>query len=217
MKKNNMSTMESTSSSISTKEIQLLVDKLKTERNRNSTRKTYYGIWKSFNEFFIKLDEKPVAWEDRLVLYVGHLVSLNRKANTINSYISAIKSVLLDDGIVLNEDKYLLSSLTHACRYRNNSTVRTRLPISKPVLAVLLEQTDNYFLDKGQEYLAILYKALFASAYYGLLRVGEITKGSHPVLAPDVHIGKNKKINSLHSENIQNSLDRFKTTDNKNI
>ena len=36
-----------------------------------------------------------------------------------------------------------------------------------------------------------LYKAIFASAYYGLLRISEIAKG-HPVLARDVHIGMNK-------------------------
>ena len=34
--------------------------------------------------------------------------------------------------------------------------------------------------------------ALFSTAYFGLFRVGEITKGDHPILAKDVHIGSNK-------------------------
>ena len=35
--------------------------------------------------------------------------------------------------------------------------------------------------------------ALFATAYYGLLRVGKLTSGSHPIYASDVQIVLNKK------------------------
>ena len=38
-----------------------------------------------------------------------------------------------------------------------------------------------------------MYKALYATAYYGLFRVGELTSGSHPIRARDVHIGDNKE------------------------
>ena len=38
----------------------------------------------------------------------------------------------------------------------------------------------------------VLYRALFATTYYGMFRVGEVTSGSHPILAKDVHIGINK-------------------------
>ena len=34
---------------------------------------------------------------------------------------------------------------------------------------------------------------MFATAYYGMLRVGEISSGDHPILARDVHIAKNKQ------------------------
>ena len=37
-----------------------------------------------------------------------------------------------------------------------------------------------------------LYKAVFALAYYGLMHIGELTQGNHPVLAKDIHIAKNK-------------------------
>ena len=42
-------------------------------------------------------------------------------------------------------------------------------------------------------FLASLYQTLFCTTYFGLLRVSEVTKGEHPVLARDVHIGTNKK------------------------
>ena len=37
-----------------------------------------------------------------------------------------------------------------------------------------------------------MYKAIFALGYYGLFRIGELTSGSHPIKANDVHIGSNK-------------------------
>ena len=185
--------MESGStSSISTAALENYVDKLKTERNRDSTRKMYYAVWRSFNEFFIKLDVKPQSWEDRLILFMGYLINKNRKESTVKSYISAIKAVLRDDNVILNENKYLLSSLTRACRYKNE-TVRIRLPIQRGLHDIILKLTEEHFQNLGQLYLEKLYRAMFAAAYYGLLRVGEIAAGSHPVLVPDVHVGRNKR------------------------
>ena len=59
---------------------------------------------------------------------------------------------------------------------------------------------------KTQPYLLKLYQALFSTAYFGLLRVGEITTGSHPILVKDVELGKNKrKIKfTLHSSKTHN-------------
>ena len=48
-------------------------------------------------------------------------------------------------------------------------------------------------IHSEQPYLRTLYNSLFLTAYYELFRVGEITSGSHPVLAKDVHIVVNKR------------------------
>ena len=95
------------------------------------------------NEFVIRLDRKPPTWEERMVLYVGYLITQNKKSTTIRSYISAIRSVLRDDDVSLNEDKYLLTSLTKACRLKNDQ-VRTRLPIQQGVLEVLIKHIRIY-------------------------------------------------------------------------
>ena len=130
----------------------------------------------------MRLDVKPDKWEDRLVLFVGYLVNNDRKASTINIYISAIKTVLQEDGFKLNEDRFLLNSLTHACKYRNHK-LNVKLPIHKELLHSLLREVDRKFLTyNNQPYLATLYKAIFSTAYYGLFRIGEITKGTHPVM-----------------------------------
>ena len=123
----------------------------------------------------------------------------------VKSYISAIKVVLLDNNIQINEDVYLLHSLMRACRIKYDR-VNVRRPIQKDVLNILLKMTDTYFRVQGQPYLAKLYTALFATAYYGLFRIGELTLSHHTVKACNVHIGENKrKIQFKYLIHIENS------------
>ena len=113
---------------------------------------------------------------------------------TINSYVSALKSILKEDSIEVSEDRFLLNSLVRACRLRDNTVTICR-PIQKPLLHLILKQVDCKFLSRAnpQPYLASMYKALFVSAYYGFLRIGEVVTGTHSILAKDVHIGTNKQ------------------------
>ena len=184
---------------ISAGAIEKLIDSLKQNRFRSSTLANYYVIWKKFNEFIIKLDKKPTNWESRITLYAGYLVNNGKKSTTINSYVSAIKGFLLINNIKIKEDRYLLTSLTKACKLVNDK-VRTRLPIRKGLLQVLINNVRKYFMKRGQKYLSVLYPAMFATAYYGLLRVGEVSTGSHPVLVDDVHVAINKRKFCWYSE-----------------
>ena len=161
-------------------------------QHRDSTKKNYYAVWKVFNEFIIKLDQKPKLWQDRLTLFVGYLVEQNRQSSTVRSYISAIKAVLKMNNIRIEEDQFLLSSLTQACRLKNDR-LKTRLPIRKAMLSVVLRETRKYFLNEGQPYLASLYQTIFCTCYYGLLRISEVCAGSHPILVRDMHIAHNKR------------------------
>ena len=197
MKTHNFDKWEDVSSSsdskitmLSTTSIKLFIDKLKNERNRSSTRQTYYNIWKIFNKFYIKLDEKPSSWEERIILFAGYLVNLGRKASTVKTYVLGIKAVLLENDKEVHEDRFLLTSLTKACRFRNSEIV-TRLPIQKWLTNIIVIETLRCFAL--QPYLASLYSAIFITAYYGMLHIREVTKGSHPILARDVQIGINKK------------------------
>ena len=114
----------SNSSTISTHYIQCIVDRLSLCKHRNSTRATYHRIWKLFNQFFIRLDVKPCSWEDRLVLFTSFLVNNKLKSSTVKSYISAICSVLAEIGEELDQNNYLLKSLTRACRLRNDTMIQ---------------------------------------------------------------------------------------------
>ena len=57
--KKKTSSGSSTSSWLSTKMIQVIVEDLKHNQHQSSTKRNYYAVWKVFNEFFIRLDEKP--------------------------------------------------------------------------------------------------------------------------------------------------------------
>ena len=55
---------------------------------------------------------------------------------------------------------------------------------------MLLFEIERYFgEEKIQPYLERMYKALFCLAYYGMMRVGELTSGPHTVKACDIHLG----------------------------
>ena len=169
-----------------------MIERLKCQRYRDSTHDTYYKIWKIFGQFYQKLDYKPDTWEEKIVLFAGFLIDNNLKSGSVRSYLSAIKGILAEDNIKIQEDEFLLSSLMRACKIKNDIVIM-RLPIYKDLLNLILKQTDKHFNKLGQIYLRDLYKAMFASAYYGLLRAGEITDSPHTIMANDVYIGENKK------------------------
>ena len=185
----NSRSSRSSKSSISTKEIEHVIENLRRQQHRNSMQKTYYVVWHLFNEFFVKLDIKPRNWEDRITLFVGQLIREGKCSATIESYISAIKAVLKNNKILVNPDKYLLSSLTKACKLVNDK-VRARILVQKPMLMVMIKKLGILF--ENQPYLLHLYRALFITTYYGMFRIGELTLGLHMVKAVDIHIANNK-------------------------
>ena len=182
----------SATSRISTQEIRNIVDRLKYQKHRNTTKKNYYSIWNIFSKFCLRLDIRPASWEDRIVLFVGYMIENGRQSSTVKSYISAMKYVLQEDGFDISLDQYLISSLTRACNLKNDE-ICTRLLIDKALLHHILDKVQSHFLSENQPYLSLLYQTLFSTAYFGLLRVGEVTKGNHPVLAQDIHVATNKR------------------------
>ena len=181
------------SSRISSIEIKDIIERLRHQHHRESTKNNYYVIWKIFGKFLIGLDHRPSNWEDHLTLFVGHLIENHKQSSTVKSYVSAIKSILLEDKVKLNENQYLISSLTKACQLKNDQ-IRTRLPIQKGMLKMILRQVIIHFDYINQPYLKQLYLTLFSTMYYGLLRISEVASGgAHLAVARDVQIGQNKR------------------------
>ena len=156
------STILSDGGMIAMKQVQAVVDKLSMERYRDSTRQTYYHIWKLFNQFFLKLDDKLQSWSDRLVLFTGFLVDSQLQSTMVKTYISTIKGILIEIGVRLNPDKFLLTSLTKACRLKNDVAVQ-RYAIRKGMLKMILDEVDKMYKQKRiqQPYLNRLFKTVY--------------------------------------------------------
>ena len=182
----------SQSSKLSVEHLNSMMDWLKYSQHRSSTMANYFGIWRSFNNFLIHLDYIPpgTSWEEKTMLFGVHLVDTGCQSSTIKSYFSAIKHILKTDGYPWSNDKIMLVTLTRSCKLLNDS-VKVRLPISYRLLDAILFEIERCYGD-NQPYLEIMYKAAFSLAYYGLMRVGELTSGSHPVQARDVHMAHSK-------------------------
>ena len=154
------------------------------------------------------------------MLFVGHLVHERYQSSIVKSYLSAIRAVLKDDRVKLDEDLYLINSLTKACKLENDQ-VRTKFPIKRSMLSVLLNKVEKLYLNMNQPYLVSLYKTIILTAYFGLFRIGELAEGSHTVLAKNVQIGTNKKkfmfvlvTSKTHGKNVAPQIVKIKSKTN---
>ena len=143
-------------------------------------------------EFFLRLDYKLIAWEERLTLFTGHMIENGLQSATIKSYLLAVRGILAMEGISIEQNSFVLTSLIRTSKIINDQ-LRVRLPIHKDLLKLILNKLKAQAFEMGQIYQNGLFAALFAAAYYGLFRIGEITKGDPVILAVNVHVGINKK------------------------
>ena len=205
---------------ISTSDVERIVNGLIGKQHRDSTAKTYLSVWRQFNKFVIILDRKPKLWEDRTTLFIGYLVDRGMQSTTVKSYVSAINKTLITDGYEWDDNLVLARALAKACRLINDR-VTTRLPIHCSLMETLLFEVERYFSSRNQWYLEILYKTLFALCYYGLMRVGEVTKSPHVLKAKNVHMTANKKkllliLYSSKTHGMANRPQKIKITSNRN-
>ena len=117
------------------------------------------------------------------------------QSSSVKSYVSAIRAILKELKVQLTPENYLITSLTKACRLKND-VVEHQFPIHKGILKLMLKQLEIIYTSSSsnqQPYLEALFKAMYVSAYFGMLRITEVAKSQHSILAQNVHIGQNKK------------------------
>ena len=123
--------------------------------------------------------------------FIGYKIDNGMQFASVKSYVSAIKKLLIEDGYAWNDQKVLLGSLTSACKLINDR-VYIRLSIQCGLLEMILFEVQRMFRASGQTYLEIVYIALFALSYYGIMRIGEVTSSDHVLKARDIHAAANK-------------------------
>lgn len=167
-------------------------DKIKGLSIRKSTKRCYYNRWKALNKFLINFDTIPETWEERITLYITHLINQKKQPAMVKSYLSAIRFILFEDGVILQENRVELAALLRACKLQNKKLF-IRLPIQYKLFRAILRKTSTFIIQqKGQKYLGKLLRAAFSMAYFGLMRVSELTAGDHQLKAADVRISRAK-------------------------
>ena len=167
---------------------------MKNNQTRESTTNNYLCVWRNLNKFLLNLDTRlSSSWEQKTALFGAYLVDNGVQSSTLKSYFSAIKHILKLDGYQWDDNKVLLNVLVRSCKLEND-VVKTRLPIQKGLLEMLLFEINRKWFNGNnqQPYLAILYQAIFSLAYYGMLRVGELSMSNHSIKACNIHVGSNK-------------------------
>ena len=150
-KADSSSKSSSHSSKIFTKYISHVLEKLKNKQTRDSTTNNYLSIWRNLNKFLLNLDSKSLgSWEEKTALFGAYLVDNGIQSSTLKSYFSAIKHVLKLDGYNWDDNKVLLSSLVRGCSLVNDR-VKTRLPIQKGLLEMLLFEIERKYNVKNPQ------------------------------------------------------------------
>ena len=137
----------SSSSRISTRDMELVVERLLCQQTRKSTSKTYLNIFRQFNTFVMSLDFMPDSWEHRATLFTAHLVEKGRQSSSIKSYMSVIKKMLIMDGYKWKDEEVLTSTLTDACKLIDNR-INLWFAIHYSLLEVLLFEVGRMYEDK---------------------------------------------------------------------
>ena len=80
-----------------------------------------------------------------MALFVTYLIDTKRPPATIRTYASGMKSVLADDGVVIDSNSLALATILKACKYVDRETTFTCPPIQKSLLDLILGKITGYF------------------------------------------------------------------------
>lgn len=119
-------------------------------------------------------------------MYRAHLVKKGLSSRTIATHITGVRSRLRLDGVDLKENQYLMKQMHRSAKKQDAH--RLRCPVTKILLHQIMKRLD---LVTQNNYEAAMFGALFALAYHGLFRVGELVESEHALHAENMLQAKN--------------------------
>ena len=138
-----------------------------------STKASYQNAWQHFRKFhstyYPGSPVLPVTTE-QIAQFITVCHHRNLQPSTITSYLSAISYVHKIRGLVNPTDSFLISKLLHGLR--RNKQADKRLPLTIKHLQLI----TAYLKSSTNKYTYRLLKAMFLTAFFGLLRAGEIAR-----------------------------------------
>lgn len=121
---------------------------------------------------------------------------INLAPSTASVYISAIRSRrLMEEGLQIGNN-FLLSRLLkgYAREFATHSQSVVKLPITINLLTQMITSLPHVTMSSHE---TILYTAMFSVAFFGLMRIGEITSSAHSLLVNNVHFIPSKNSYNL--------------------
>ncbi len=139
------------------------------------------GTWVSYRKSVEKFIEFRIQFaldriwpipEAHILLFISFLSKNGYAPSTINSYMAALSFVHKVNGWQNSTETFLVKKLKEGCR-RNKRKSDGRLPITPELLGHLAKVLPSICKSL---YEAQLFKAAFLLAFFGFLRVGEISR-----------------------------------------
>lgn len=106
-----------------------------------------------------------------LALFIAYLFDRNYAPSTVNTYVSAIGYSHKLSGLPDPTRVFYIIQLLKGYA-KNGARLDSRLPITLPILEMLLNAAPNI---QGSRYQVCQFKAMCSLAFFGFLRIGEIT------------------------------------------
>jgi len=136
----------------------------------------YNRIWENFcgfcKTYLIVADSNLPVTITTLSLYLAHLHNKGLASSTISSYNSAVGFFHKLHNLADPSNSFFILKLLQGIK-KTNPSFDNRLPITLPILKKLV---DILPVSCSSYYYSVLYKAMFLLAFYGFLRIGEITR-----------------------------------------
>ena len=162
-----------------------------------STRKVYRRAWALFKEAmcntttpFLGLESLPASI-NQIMYFIGYLNLLKLSPSTITSYTSALGYAHRAKGWTDPTKNPVVQKMLAAAN-KLKSQADARLPITLVILVDLVKSLDH---TVSNLYHRILFQAMYTIAFFGLMRVGEITKTISGIVPLQL---KNLKIYTTH-------------------
>ena len=149
-----------------------------------STRKTYQRAWQLFtqcmlymNIVFLGFSSLPLSI-NHILTFVGFMHLNGYSPSTMITYVSALGYVHRISLMIDPTSNTLVQKVLSAA-VRLNPRTDPRLPITQPILFRLSGALNH---TTSSPYLRVLFRAMYNVAFYGLMRVAEITQDKFGVI-----------------------------------
>ena len=136
---------------------------------------TYRRAWKLYRQFahnvFHSASIRLPISTSNLGLFIAYMFQRNYAASTANTYVSALGYSHRLAGVHDPTKVFWVIEMLKGYG-KLGSRLDTRMPITLPILRSILHQTPTIC---GSDYRRYLFTAMCTTAFFGFLRVGEIT------------------------------------------